>query len=78
MIARNIDLAYVIYKLQGNTLFESRDTMRGGGSKTNRRENASATMQKWSMSGRFRASSAKLREFQGCGLGRFSIGDRSI
>jgi hypothetical protein len=38
MIARNIDLAYVIHKLQRNTLFERRDTVRGGGSKTNRRE----------------------------------------
>ncbi len=37
MIARNIDLAYVIHKLQRNTLFERRDTVRGGGSKTNRR-----------------------------------------
>jgi integrase len=38
MIARNIDLAYVIHKLQRKTLFERRDTVRGGGSKTNRRE----------------------------------------
>jgi hypothetical protein len=38
MIARNIDLAYVIHKLQRNTLFERRDTVRGGGSKTKRRE----------------------------------------
>ena len=45
MIARNIDLAYVIHKLEGGALFESENTRGGGGSIRNELENASATMQ---------------------------------